>query len=150
MWATDVRLTPDGHLPRRPHGRCGAQRYRSSATTADVKLRRAKIDIAQRLTSAAATADKPAFVFHEFSIWVPDGLAIALDYDLVVCRLDRPLGAGSAQPDPIRMASCPSSTAASADVIPDGKGVCEAGNVASAKTIQRLGGERSSPNTGVE
>lgn len=60
------------------------------ATVADAKLRRAKIDVAQRLMGAAATADKPAFVFHDLSICEPDGFAVALDYDLIVCCVDRP------------------------------------------------------------
>lgn len=60
------------------------------ATRDDARVGRAKIEVAQRLMHAAATATVPAFKFHDLSICEPDGLAIALDQDLIICCVDRP------------------------------------------------------------
>lgn len=60
------------------------------ATPADAVFGRAKLDVVERLMHSSSTADKPAFTFHDTSICAPDGLAIALDYDLIVCCVDRP------------------------------------------------------------
>jgi len=62
------------------------------ATVADARLARAKIDVAGRLMGAATTADTPTFQFHDLSICEPAGLSIALDYDLIICCVDRPWG----------------------------------------------------------
>lgn len=60
------------------------------ATPADAALGRAKTDVAKRLMHAAATATEPAFTFYDDSICEPEGLAIALDYDVIICCVDRP------------------------------------------------------------
>ena len=60
------------------------------ATVADAGLRRAKVAVARRLMNDASTADDTTFAFHELSICEPDGLAVALDYDLIICCVDRP------------------------------------------------------------
>ena len=60
------------------------------ATPADAALGRAKTDVAGRLMQTATTADKPDFTFYDHSICEPDGLAIALDHDVIICCVDRP------------------------------------------------------------
>lgn len=60
------------------------------ATPADAALGRAKLEVAARLMESSSTADRPAFLFHDLSICEPDGLAVALDYDLIICCVDRP------------------------------------------------------------
>lgn len=60
------------------------------ATPADAALGRAKIDVAERLMRSAATAANPAFSFYDLSVCEPKGLATALDYDLIICCVDRP------------------------------------------------------------
>lgn len=60
------------------------------ATPTDAALRRAKTEVARRVMQAASTASEPAFSFYEYSICEPDGLAIALDYDLIMSCVDRP------------------------------------------------------------
>ncbi|MDQ3964706.1 MAG: ThiF family adenylyltransferase [Actinomycetota bacterium] len=60
------------------------------ATPADAALGRAKLDVVERLMHSSSTADKPTFTFHDTSICDPNGLAIALDYDVIVCCVDRP------------------------------------------------------------
>jgi hypothetical protein len=60
------------------------------ATPADAHLERAKIDVAERLMHTAATATAPGFAFHDLSVCEPDGFAIALDQDLIICCVDRP------------------------------------------------------------
>ena len=60
------------------------------ATPADAAVGRAKIDVARRLMQSATTADGPNFTFYDESICEPDGLAIALDHDVIICCVDRP------------------------------------------------------------
>lgn len=60
------------------------------ATPADAALGRAKIDVTRRLMHSASTAAEPAFTFYDLSICEPNGLAVALDYDLIICCVDRP------------------------------------------------------------
>lgn len=60
------------------------------ATPLDAALGRAKVDVARRLMTLAATARKPAFEFYEHSICEPEGHAAALDYDVIVCCVDSP------------------------------------------------------------
>lgn len=60
------------------------------ATPADAALARAKTDVANRLMHSATTADEPVFRCYDRSICEPDGLAIALDYDEIICCVDRP------------------------------------------------------------
>lgn len=60
------------------------------ATRLDAALARSKLEVARRLMSQAGTSRKPAYEFHEYSICEPEGLAAALDYDLIVCCVDRP------------------------------------------------------------
>ncbi len=60
------------------------------ASRIDAAMRRPKVDVARRLMLAAATTPNPRFAFYEHSLCEPDGLAIALDYDLVFCCVDRP------------------------------------------------------------
>jgi len=60
------------------------------ASPIDAAVGRAKVDLTRRLMLAAATTRDPNFEFYEHSLCEPDGLAIALDYDLVVCCVDRP------------------------------------------------------------
>jgi hypothetical protein len=60
------------------------------ATPTDAALGRAKIDVARRLMLATATARNPRFQFYEHSVCESEGLAAALDYDVIVCCVDRP------------------------------------------------------------
>ena len=60
------------------------------ATVADARLQRSKITVARRLMYAAATVDDPNFKYFDLSICEPEGLAAALDYDLIICCVDRP------------------------------------------------------------
>lgn len=60
------------------------------ATRADVRLNRSKAQVALRLMIASGTAATPAFARHEMSICEPEGLAVALDYDLVISCVDHP------------------------------------------------------------
>lgn len=60
------------------------------ATPADAAYGRTKLYVARRVMYIAATAKEPTFAFHEFSICEPEGLAIALDYDLIISCVDRP------------------------------------------------------------
>jgi len=60
------------------------------ATPVDAALRRPKKDLARRLLETAATAAAPSFGFYDHSICEPDGLAIALDHDVIICCVDRP------------------------------------------------------------
>ena len=59
-------------------------------TRRDARMRRAKIDVAVRLMRAQATATTPDIRRHEVSICTPEGLAIALDYDVIISCVDRP------------------------------------------------------------
>lgn len=60
------------------------------ATPADAGLGRAKTEVASRLMNTATTADEPTFTFYDHSVCEPNGLAIALDHDLIICCVDRP------------------------------------------------------------
>lgn len=60
------------------------------ATTIDAVLGRPKIDVVQRLMRTATTAHSPRFSYFDQSICEPQGLAIALDHDLIICCVDRP------------------------------------------------------------
>lgn len=60
------------------------------ATRTDARIGRTKVEVAQRLLLAQATANSPDIRSHEMSICDPDGLAVALDYDVVFSCVDRP------------------------------------------------------------
>lgn len=60
------------------------------ATPTDARLGRPKTQVTERLMRIAATAVAPRFEFHRFSVCEPDGLSLALDYDLIICCVDRP------------------------------------------------------------
>ncbi|MCP4384704.1 MAG: ThiF family adenylyltransferase [Hyphomicrobiales bacterium] len=60
------------------------------ATGRDVALRRPKTYVAHREMSRNATAADPHFEVSNHSICEPEGLAVALDHDLVFCCVDRP------------------------------------------------------------
>lgn len=60
------------------------------ATTEDADLGRTKIEVAARLMHAAKTASLADFAFHDLSACEPEGLAHALDHDLIICCVDRP------------------------------------------------------------
>lgn len=60
------------------------------ATALDAWLHRAKIDLARRVVLANATAPNLALDVWEHSICEPDGLAHALDFDIVFSCVDRP------------------------------------------------------------
>lgn len=59
-------------------------------TLVDAWLRRSKIEAAGRLVTANATAAMPTVDRWDLSICEPAGLAAALDYDQVICCVDRP------------------------------------------------------------
>lgn len=56
----------------------------------DASDRVAKVEVAARLLRAQATAAQPDVRQHEMSICDPDGLLVALDYDIVFSCVDRP------------------------------------------------------------
>lgn len=60
------------------------------ATATDAWLRRSKLDLAQRLAAQNATASSPVIDSFDLSICEPHGLAAALDYDQIICCVDRP------------------------------------------------------------
>lgn len=60
------------------------------ADSVDVALGRSKVHVAHRLMTAAATASDPNLTVFEHSICEPEGLLAALDYDLIICCVDRP------------------------------------------------------------
>jgi hypothetical protein len=60
------------------------------ATATDAWLRRSKLDLARRLVSENATAASPVIDHFDLSICEPDGLAAALDFDQIICCVDRP------------------------------------------------------------
>jgi hypothetical protein len=60
------------------------------AAPADAALGRSKLNVADRLMHSSATADVATFMFHDLSVCEPSGLAVALDYDLIICCVDRP------------------------------------------------------------
>jgi hypothetical protein len=59
-------------------------------TRADVRMARSKVEVAGRLMARAATAAKPDLALHETSVCDPEGLAQALDYDVIFSCVDRP------------------------------------------------------------
>lgn len=59
-------------------------------TAVDAWLRRSKIDVAHWLVSANATATTPTIDRWDLSICEPAGLTAALDYDQIICCVDRP------------------------------------------------------------
>ena len=60
------------------------------ATRLDAALGRAKVDVAARLMESAATARNFRVLRHEVSITDPEGLKLALDYDIIFSCVDRP------------------------------------------------------------
>jgi molybdopterin-synthase adenylyltransferase len=60
------------------------------STAADAWLRRSKLFVARRLVTENATAAAPVIEYFDFSICEPDGLAAALDFDQIICCVDRP------------------------------------------------------------
>lgn len=60
------------------------------ATLHDAAVGRAKIEVAERLMRSASTSVSPAFAFFDLSVCEPDGLAVALDQDLIISCVDRP------------------------------------------------------------
>jgi hypothetical protein len=60
------------------------------ATRRDARLRRPKVDVAARLARLAATANDFKARRHHTSICSPEGLATALDYDIIFSCVDRP------------------------------------------------------------
>ncbi len=60
------------------------------ATRADAAAGIAKTSVAARLCRQASTATQPDIVEHEMSITDPEGLAVALDYDVIFSCVDRP------------------------------------------------------------
>jgi len=60
------------------------------ATPTDAALGRAKTEVARRVMHTASTAETPSFTFYDHSVCEPNGLAIALDYDVIICCVDRP------------------------------------------------------------
>lgn len=60
------------------------------ATQGDVRLCRAKVEIAERLMIDAATADPFTITASELSICESAGVSAALDYDLIISCVDRP------------------------------------------------------------
>lgn len=60
------------------------------ATRLDAALGRSKVAVAARLMRSAATAEKFEARRHEVSICDPEGLSIALDYDVIFSCVDRP------------------------------------------------------------
>jgi molybdopterin-synthase adenylyltransferase len=64
------------------------------ATMADVRLARGKAEAAGRLMRFAATAANPRVGVHDLSVCEPDGLAAALDYDVIISCVDRPWARG--------------------------------------------------------
>jgi molybdopterin-synthase adenylyltransferase len=64
------------------------------AILADVRLARGKAEVAARLMRLAATAASPRIRPHDISVCEPDGLATALDYDIIISCVDRPWARG--------------------------------------------------------
>jgi molybdopterin-synthase adenylyltransferase len=59
-------------------------------TRRDARLGLSKVAVAGRLLRSAATAASPTIARHDMSICSPDGLATALDYDIIFSCVDRP------------------------------------------------------------
>ena len=60
------------------------------ATRLDAALQRSKVKVAGRLMASSATASKPEIVTYDMSVCEPAGLAVALDYDVILSCVDRP------------------------------------------------------------
>lgn len=60
------------------------------ATRRDARRRVKKVAVADRLMRAAATSDAPRFETFDLSICSPEGLAAALDFDVIFSCVDRP------------------------------------------------------------
>lgn len=60
------------------------------ARRTDVWLRKSKIEVARRLLRETSTAASPHIESWEYSICEPTGLKHALDFDLIICCVDRP------------------------------------------------------------
>lgn len=60
------------------------------ATRLDAALGRSKVDVAARLMKSAATAASINVQRHEVSVADPEGVSIALDYDVIFSCVDRP------------------------------------------------------------
>ncbi|MFG2803679.1 ThiF family adenylyltransferase [Streptomyces pseudovenezuelae] len=60
------------------------------ATERDVRLHRAKVDVATRAARRATTAADMRVARHELSVVEPDGFAAAADCDLLISCVDRP------------------------------------------------------------
>jgi len=60
------------------------------ATREDARVGRRKTEVAARIARQAATADSFTVAVHDLSITTPQGLAIALDYDVIFSCVDRP------------------------------------------------------------
>lgn len=60
------------------------------ATRRDARLRRRKVDVGARLARSAATATDFRVHTHHTSVCSPEGLATALDYDVIFSCVDRP------------------------------------------------------------
>lgn len=60
------------------------------ATRLDAFLRVSKTELGARVLRDAATASPFFPAVHEMSICEPEGLAVALDYDVIFCCVDRP------------------------------------------------------------
>lgn len=60
------------------------------ATIVDVALFRSKVDVARRLLCDSATALNPRIDARPLSVCEPEGIAMALDYDVIFSCVDRP------------------------------------------------------------
>ena len=60
------------------------------ATPRDARLLRPKIHVARRCATAAATARNPVIEVSDLSVCEPEGLRVALEYDVIFCCVDRP------------------------------------------------------------
>ncbi len=60
------------------------------ATRRDARRGLPKVRVAERLMAASATAAEPQITIHDLSICSREGLAAALDYDVVFSCVDRP------------------------------------------------------------
>ncbi len=60
------------------------------ATRLDARLGRSKVEVAARLMRAQSTAKNVDIREHEVSISTPEGLDMALGYDVIVSAVDRP------------------------------------------------------------
>jgi len=60
------------------------------ATRLDAVLERSKVDVAARLMNSSATATNIEICRHEVSIADPEGVSIALDYDVIFSCVDSP------------------------------------------------------------